>query len=482
MSATPPPAEARHLHRSLGLLQATAMNMSNMIGVGPFLTIPLILEKLGGPQAMLGWILGALLAVCDGMVWAELASVVPSSGGTFEYLKVAFAGTPLGRLLPFLFIWQFILSGPLEIASGTIGFAQYATYLLPESWALPRLIEGLAFGFGVRMPAVGIDRLLTWAVEWLAVGVAAVTVVLLYRRIESIAKLMVALWVGVLLTIAVVLVSGLWHFNARIVFDFPPGAFGFSTGFLLGLGSATLLAMYDYLGYYSVCYIGDEVRSPSRTMPRSILISVFAVAAIYLLMNVSIISVVPWREAMRSGAIASEFMARLYGPVGGAVMTMLVCWTAFASVYTMMLAYSRIPYAAARDGFFFSAFARLHPRGDFPHVSLLVLGAVTMAASFFDLDVVISVFITSRILVQFIAQIAAVARLRSLGAANAGFRMTMYPLPSGVALVGWIFLFATSGGYIILGSLAILAMGVVAYAVWSWYGRRFSKVDNGRGR
>ncbi|MGO9111049.1 MAG: APC family permease [Thermoguttaceae bacterium] len=444
MHDTPSPVENRQLHRSLGLLQATAMNMSNMIGVGPFLTIPLILATMGGPQAMLGWVLGALLAVCDGMVWAELASAVPSSGGTFEYLRVAYVGTRLGRLLPFLFIWQFILSGPLEIASGTIGFAQYATYLLPLS---PRQMQ------------------------WLAVGIAALAVVLLYRKIESVARFMVGLWVGVILTIAVVLVCGLPHFNASAVFDFPPRAFSFSSGFLLGLGSAMMLAMYDYLGYYSVCYIGDEVRLPSRTMPRSILISVFAVAAIYLLMNISIISVVPWREALRSNYVASEFMKRVHGPVGGALMTVLVCWTAFASVFTLALAYSRIPYAAARDGFFFSAFARLHPRGDFPHVSLLVLGAVAMGASFFSLDAVISVFVTSRILVQFIAQIAAVARLRRSGAHKPGFRMMLYPLPSVIALVGWSFIFATSDIAYTLGAVAMLAAGIVAFAVWSRCGR-----------
>ena len=435
------------------------MNMSNMIGVGPFLTIPLILATMGGPQAMLGWVLGALLAVCDGMVWAELAAAVPASGGTFEYLKVAYAGTRLGRLLPFLFIWQFILSGPLEIASGTIGFARYASYFRP---------------------------LLPWQIQFLAVAVAALTVVLLYRKIESVANLMVALWAGVILTIAVVLVCGLPHFNSGVVFDFPPGAFTFSTGFLLGLGSALLLAMYDFLGYYSVCYIGDEVRAPSRTMPRSILISVVVVAIIYLLVNVSIISVVPWREAISSTYIASEFMERLHGRWGGVLMTVLMCWTAFASVFTLMLGYSRIPFAAARDGFFFPAFARLHPRADFPHVSLLVLGAVAMVASLFDLEAVISALLSTRILVQFIAQIGAVARLRRLDkskgdwdaaarreqAANGpGFRMILYPLPSIIALVGWIYIYATSGVTYILAGLAMLAAGVVAFALWSRYGR-----------
>jgi amino acid transporter len=422
-----------------GLLHASAMNMSNMVGVGPFLTIPLILASMGGPQAMLGWILGALLAACDGLVWAELASAVPLSGGSFEYLKAGYAGTRLGRLLPFLFIWQFILSGPLEIASGTIGFAQYLTYLVPMD------------------PAY---------VQWLAAGVGAVTVLLLYRKIESVGRLMVTLWVGVVLTVAAVLVPGLLNFNAAAAFDFPPGAFRFSHGFVLGLGSAMLLAMYDFLGYYSVCYIGDEVQQPSRTIPRSILISVLVVAAVYLAMNIAIISVVPWREALDSKFIASVFMERLYGPVGGAVITVMICWTAFASVFALMLGYSRIPYAAARDGFFFSAFARLHPRGNFPHVSLLVLGAVTVVAGFFPLEAVITALISTRILVQFIAQIGALVMLRRRGTGISTFRMICYPWPAAIALAGWIYIFATSGVQYVAWGLVTLAAGVICYLAW----------------
>jgi amino acid transporter len=438
------------LHRSFGLLQAVAMNMSNMLGVGAFFTIPLILASMGGPQAMLGWIVGAVLALCDGLIWAELASAIPTSGGTFEYLKVAYGGTRLGRLLPFLFVWQFILSGPLEAASGTIGFAQYFAYLVPMS-----------------------ER----QMQWLAVGVGALAIVLLYRKIESVGKLMVALWAGVILTIAVVLICGLPHFRAATVFDFPPHAFSFSSDFLFGCGAAMAYAMYDFFGYYSVCYIGDEVKNPSRTIPRSILISVIVVAAIYLTMNISIISVVPWREAIQSKAIASEFMETLYGRTGGVLLTLLICWTAFASVFALLLGYSRIPYAAARDGYFFSVFARLHPRGDFPHVSLLVLGAVMMGASFLPLDAVITVLITTRILVQFIAQIAAVSLLRRQGTRVSGFRIVLYPLPNVVALLGWLFVFATSGKWYIAGSLVTIALGIGAYFLWSLC--RYERAERG---
>ncbi|MFI5173727.1 MAG: APC family permease [Terriglobia bacterium] len=435
-SASLPPS----LHRTFGLLEATAMNMSNMVGVGPFITIPLILAAMGGPQAMLGWILGALIALCDGMVWAELAAAVPSSGGTFEYLKVAYARTRLGRLLPFLFIWQFILSGPLEIASGNIGLAQYLTYLIP-------LTPG--------------------EMKWVAVGVGLLTVLLLYRRISSVGKLMVALWVGMIATIAVVMVSGFVRFDSRIAFSFPPHAFDFSRGFVLGLGSAMLISMYDFLGYYSVCYIGDEVKNPSRTVPRSILISVIVVAAIYLTMNLSIIGVVPWKQAMQSQFIASEFMEKIYGRAGGVLVTVMIVWTAFASVFALMLAYSRIPYAAARDGFFFSIFARLHPTGEFPHVALLALGAVVIGAGFFTLDAVIKALITTRILIQFIAQIVAVHLLRREPQSKATFRMAFYPLPSVVALLGWIYIFFTSGVPYVIGGLVTLVAGVFAYFIWS---------------
>lgn len=437
------------LHRTFGLLQATAMNMANMVGVGPFITIPLILAAMGGPQAVLGWVAGAVIALCDGMVWAELAAASPTSGGTFEYLKVAYARTRLGRLLPFLFIWQFIFSGPLEIASGNIGLAQYLTYLIPLT---PR------------------------QVHWVAVGVGLLTVLLLYRKISSVGKLMVTLWVGMIATILIVMVSGFLHFDRHVAFSFPPHAFDFSLGFVLGLGSAMLIAMYDFLGYYSVCYIGDEVKNPSKTIPRSILISVIVIAAVYLSMNLSIIGVVPWREAMQSQFIASEFMEKIYGRAGGVLMTGMIVWTALASVFALMLAYSRIPYAAARDGFFFSSFAHLHPKGEFPDISLLVLGGVVIGAGFFTLDEVIKALITTRILVQFIAQIAGLHLLRATRPSGSTFRMAFYPLPSAVALLGWVYIFSTSGATYILWGLVTLAAGVVAYFIWS---RSFGSFNSG---
>src|SRR5579864_8154509 len=259
--------------------------MSNMVGVGVFVTIPLIIAAMGGPQCMLGWVLGAILALSDGLVWSELAAAMPGTGGTYLYFRVALQKTKFAEILPFLFIWQFIFSGPLEIASGYIGFAQYVGYF----WHNMTVTE---------------TRLVS-------ATVGVLVILLLYRGITAVGRLTVVLWVGMLLTVLFVIVSGFTHFNAKLAFDFPPNAFTFTRGFLAGFGSAMLIAMYDLLGYYDICYVGGEVKNPERVIPRSIIYSVLAIACIYLLTTLSIISVVPWREAMQSKFIAAEFIEKL---------------------------------------------------------------------------------------------------------------------------------------------------------------------------
>jgi amino acid transporter len=446
--STPPPTPTPALERRFGLLQATALNMSNMIGIGPFITIPLLMTALGGPQALLGWLVALVIVVADGLVWAELGAMMPGSGGTYRYLREGFGSERFGRLMAFLFIWQFILSGPLEIASGYIGFANYARYILPDL---------------SRAGAIG-----------LATVVGVVNIALLYRRIDSIGTLTVTLWVGTLLTTLAVILTGAFHFDPAIAFDFPEGAFHFSTGFLFGLGAAARVGIYDYLGYYNICYIGDEVKEPGRVIPRSILISVLAVAIIYIAINLSIIGVVPWREFVpntahpQSDFIVSVFMERIYGSGVATAFTLLVLWTAFGSVFALLLGYSRIPYAAALDGTFFRVFARVHPDKHFPHVSLLLIGLIAIAASTLTLGVVIDALITTRILIQFMGQIVAVALLRrSRPDLERPFRVWLYPLPNLVALAGWIFVFSTSGATVILFGLVTLAMGLGAFAIWT---------------
>jgi amino acid transporter len=450
------PTAAPHLHRRFGLLQATALNMSNMIGIGPFITIPLLMSALngGGPQAMLGWGIAVLIAIPDGMVWSELGAAMPGSGGTYVYLREAFGRQKWGRFMAFLFIWQFILSGPLEIASGYIGFAKYLGYIWKD--------------------------IQPWQRNAAAVLLGIATIALLYRKIGSIAKITVSLWVGVMLTVLVVIASGAAHFNPRIAFDFPDGAFDFSLGFVFGLGAAARVGIYDYLGYYDVCYIGEEVKEPARVIPRSIIISVIGVALIYFAINLSIIGIIPWREFVpadqhpSSDFIVSVLMEKIYGSNVATIFTVMILWTTFGSVFALMLGYSRIPYAAALDGCFFKIFARLHPTKDFPHLSLLVIGAVSIVCSFLSLGVVIDALLTTRILVQFIGQIVAVTLLRRYAPEKARpFRMWLYPLPSLLALVGWIFVFATTDWKLIVFGLGMLSLGVVFFFLWSWRTKRW---------
>jgi amino acid transporter len=307
-----------------------------------------------------------------------------------------------------------------------------------------------------------------------ALALGIVIIVLLYRRVTAVARLTVILWTGMLITVAWVIVSGLMHFNAGVVFDFPPNAFSLSTGFFLGLGAGTRIAMYDFLGYYDICYIGGEVRNPERVIPRAIIFSVIFVALIYSVMNMAIISVVPWREDVNTQYIAAEFMERINGGWAGTAVTLLILWTAAASVFALMLGYSRIPYAAALDGYFFAPFAKLHPKGGFPHVSLLVIGVISIVASLLTLGWVIDALLVGRILIQFIAQIAAIHLLRTRRRdIERPFRMWLYPLPALVALLGWSFLFVTAEPQFILFGLGTLALGAVAFAWW----RRSSKAE-----
>ena len=439
-SAPPQPS----LVRGIGLLEATAANMLNMIGVGPFLTIPLTIAAMGGPQAMLGWVVGAVVAVCDGLVWSELGAALPGAGGPYIYLEQAFGPKSLGRLMSFLFLWETVFVAPLSTASGAVGFAQYTKFLIPS--------------------------LGPWQMKLLAAGSCLLMTLLLHRDIRSVGRLSIGMWVVVIGTAAWILFGGFTNFQVSRIADLPAGAFHLSTSFFAGLGGATLIAMYDYGGYYNVCLFGGEVKNPGKTIPRSILISIGVVAVLYLSMNLSIINVIPWREAMKSTAIVSDFMDRLYGRRAANVVTVLILWTAMASVFAILLGYSRVPYAAAAEGRFFSIFARLHPKGRFPSFSLVSLGVASAAACALSLEDLIKALTVIQILIQFMAQCVAVVALRRYRPdIQRPFSMWLYPVPAVVALGGWMFILVASGFVYVLSGFLLMAVGILAYL---WRARR----------
>lgn len=429
--------------------------MANMIGVGPFITIPLLMSALGGPQSLLGWLVAVVITLPDALIWSELGAALPGSGGTYRWLREGFGAQTWGRLMAFLFLWQFMLSGPMEIASGYIGIAQYLDYLWP-GMTLPG--GGLSLQGGLLVVALGL-----------------LNIALLYRRIGGIGKLMVVLWVGVMLTVAVVLVGGVLHFDSAKAFDFPPNPWAFSSGFLLGLGAAARIGIYDFLGYYDICYLGDEVKDPGRTIPRAVITSLAVVAALYVGINLSINGVISWREFVPAekhpeiaNFIGSIFVERLWGKTAASVFTLMVVWTGIGSVCALLLGYSRIPFAAANDRTFFAVFGRVHPRGHFPHVAIVALGLLAVAASFVSLGVVIDTLIAARILIQFVGQIVALRLLRK-HAPNLPrpYRVWLYPLPLFVAGLGWLLVFATTPADVIAFALGALAIGVGGYFAWA---------------
>jgi amino acid transporter len=439
------------LERGLNLLHATSLNVANMLGAGPFITIPLLLGAMVGPQAMIGWVVAMIVVMCDGLIWAELGAAFPGSGGTYHFLREIFRGSEWGRFLPFLFIWQFLVSGTLEVASGYIAASEFAMTLWPaygdaaSEWGLP------------ANAIVGLPASIMVALVFLA----------LCQRIKSLGWLSTLLVSGVLAAVGTVIVLGARNFDASLI-TFPPRAFHADDQFLKGLGAAMGVAVYDYLGYYNICHLGDEVRTPEKTIPRAVLISIVVVATIYMTMNLAFIGVVPWQETLQEGTMANKniagaFMTRLYGERAAAIFTGLIIWTCLASLFAMTLGYSRILYAAAKNGDFFAFFSALHPTRKYPWAALALLSVMTAFFCFFPLAIVIQGAVTVRIAIQFIGQIFAVHAVRRNGSTRLPFRMWLYPLPSLVALVGWMFLLYTSAEYLLRLLLVVYCSGLLAY-------------------
>jgi len=445
--------------------------MLDMIGVGPFITLPLLLGAMGGPQAMLGWIFGALLALCDGLVWAELGAAMPEAGGTYRFLRMIYPGK-LGRFLSFLFVFQLMFSAPLSVASGCIGLSQYAAYVAPS-------LGGHTFrsGFFVVGPGTVV-----------AITVVVIAVILLYRNLASLRIVSYVLWCTVIGTIGWILATALFYGHLSTAFDLPPGAFHLNTAFFTGLASAMLIATYDFWGYYNITFLGAEVRDPAKTIPRAILISIAFVAALYLALNVAVLAVVPWRPLLvmkdltSRQALISYFIQTAYspglGPAAGAILgkvaAVLVMITAFASVFSLLLGYSRIPFAAARDGNFFRRFGQLHRTLAFPRVSLLYLGGAAILFCFLSLAQVIAALVVLRIVVQFLMQhIGVMVLRRTQPGLRRPFRIWLYPLPPVVALVGFTYILFGRPNFQreLIGAAMVVALGSTAYFVRERIGR-----------
>lgn len=417
-----------------------------MVGIGPFVVIPLVIRYFNSGLYIWAWVFGAVIALIDGMIWSELGAAYPLAGGSYNFLRVAY-GEKWGKLMSFLFVWQTSIQAPLVVASGAIGFAQYVQYLVPLSWAGQKLVS---------------------------VSVILLLVFLLYRKIESIGRISVLLWIGVIVTIGWIIIGGAMHKTVSLNFMPESGSDFFKAAFWIALGQASVKTIYSYLGYYNVCHLGGEIKNPQQNIPRSIFISILGIALLYLGMNISIAGVIPWQDAVNFDFVISKFIEKLYGFTAAKIATALVLWIAFASLFAVMLGYSRVPYAAAVDGNFFPIFGRLHPTKNFPYISLLYIAGLGLIFSLFlSLKEVISAILAMRILIQFISQAIGVTLIRKrIGAANLPFRMWLYPLPVILSILIWLFVFFSTG-WIALSGCALIICGLIVY----WFKQRFRKVE-----
>lgn len=447
MTATPPPS----LDREIGLLQATATNIISMVGVGPFLTIPFMVASMNGPHIIYAWLAGIVLAMADGLVYAQLGAALPGSGGGYLYLKEAYQPFGLGRLMAFLFIFMVVLVAPLSIAGGAVGFADYVRFVWPS---MPPLTHHL-----------------------IAAGVCVCVAALLCRKTEAVGRLAVVMLAVVMVTVGWVIVAGLFSFSPARAFDFPPSAFTFDRSMALSLGATSMLAMYAYGGYNQVCNIGGEIKDATRTIPRAIVLSVILVATLYIVMSTVILGMIPWEEVKDSRTIASVFVERTFrdpaaGRVAGIVMTGLILFVAASSLYAGVLGYSRILYAAAKDGAFFAPFSWLHPTKHYPGVSLATIAVVSIPFCFFSLGQLVNWLMQVQILMYFLWQSVAVILLRRYRHdLPQPFTMWLYPLPAVLSGALWLYVDLTGPRAGIVFSVAFVLAGIAAYAVFA-RGRR----------
>ncbi len=444
----PPTSLSSQLARKINLLEATAINMIDMVGIGPFVVMPLVVGYFGSGLFIWAWIFGAITALADGMIWSELGARYPLAGGTYNFHRIAF-GQKGGKLMSFLFVWQTSIQAPLVVASASIGFAQYLTYLVPLS---------------------------AWEQKMVSGGLVIFVFILLYRKIETIGKISVVMGVIVILTIAWIIVSGFTQGQHSIPLV-PKGTDSFfSFAFWAAVAHGSLKTVYSYLGYYNVCHLGGEIIRPEKNIPKSIFISIFGIAVLYLLMNISVMSVIPWQEAGKMDKyLVSSFMEQLYGHRAAVLVTVLILCIAMSSLFAVVLGYSRVPYAAALDGNFFRIFGKLHPVKNFPHISLIMLCGLGFVFSLlFKLSQVITAILAMRIVVQFIGQAVGVTLLRMRnGTKDLPFKMWLFPVPVILSTAIWIFLFVSTGWFALWGSLVALA-GVLVFWLKDNYSRQSS--------
>jgi APA family basic amino acid/polyamine antiporter len=443
------PSKEDDKERKIGLLQAVSLNTLMMFGTGPFITIPFCIASSdpAGPQALIGYAIGAMACCCDSFIWAELGALFPYSGGSYIYAQKCL-GEKWGKYVSFLFLWQLLITGPMEIASGFIAVAEYLAY---------------------------VTQIYTYAHHTLiAFGCCIICTVLLYRDISDVGTVAVILWVGMCCAIAFTLIAGFSHFNEEN-FEIPPIT---NTGTLIwSLGNCAKFGVYDFTGYHDVNFIGKDVKNPQRIIPLAGISTCIIVCIIYFLTYLAVMSYLPWDpkedgfvklvndDSNNAAYIMAIFCQELVNRNFGIFFTFVVIYCIFGSCYSLMLGFAQVPYAAAKSGSFFDVFGHEHRKG-FADYSLLYMGFCTCVFCFVDLETLIEGMLTTMILTMYMSNSLSLVYHRwTQPDCERPYKMPLYPLPVIVQVLMFSFIFLTSDNWIFSRGTPLLELGILFLSI-----------------
>jgi len=447
-------------------LQACGMNLMFMFGTGPLITVPYCIAAVSpmGPHALIGYGIALVACMCDSCVCGEIGSMWPYSGGTYVYLRELYGSETWGRMAAFIFLWQFLFTGPAEVASGFIAISEYLVYFNPDE-----------FTQAVRI--------------LLSLSLLGVATTLLLRNVKDIGSVTLILTGITIFAMGFTLIAGFSDWHPEYL-EAPKGAFkGVATwGMMRSVIGAARFGVYDMTGYYDVCFMGEEVVNPRRTIPLSCVITCCVVGVICLFIYLAILGhldyttfaykYVEGSDEMQMG-IMSIFTESVTGsrPVA-CIMTIVVACTIFGSVFSMMLGFAFVLFSAARDGYFFEWFAH-KSNTSMPDHALLTIAFFGGVWCFFSLDRVIEAMTTLLVLVQFAGQSAGLLWYRyntpKEEQPTDTWRMPLYPLPAIMQLVLFLLLFITSPSYLLYGdesatlelSLGFMFAGIALFLIRS---------------
>lgn len=434
--------ENKEFKRELSLKYATILNIIDMVGIGPFVTLPIIMLVFPGQWSIVPWIIGAIISLLDGFIWSELGSRWPKAGGSYVFLQKIYT-SKFGRFFAFLYSLQTSLHLPFVLTSACLGLINYLRYLIPLDY---------------------------WQGKFIMIAMIVIIIFLLYRNILKIGKIGYWLSFFVFGMLLFTIFTGFISFDANTLHQntqsFKPLGEFWSFAFWFAMGNATTKTVYSFLGYYNVCHIGSEIKSPEKNIPKSIMISIIVIAVLYLAMQFSVSGAIPQSWITDENVpVVSLLMEKVYGRSVAVGTSFVIIIIAISSLFALFLGYSRIIYTSATEGFHFKFLTHLHPKHHFPDYILLFFGAIAIVFCFiFDQPSDVFKFIVvSRIFIQFIPQAIGIIYMRMNKVDYEGlFKMPLFPI---ISVISWLFIFFTTGLKYSIFGLGLFAIGGILYVL-----------------